>query len=102
MDKLELEKEFLEVIKKRIKQERQEQIKQFEEIPLKYKGRYSDVKWGDEDLVANLLQMCSNRIKKLENLEQKSYFGSFIFTPDDTAKEEQFRLGKTEFFRFRT
>lgn len=40
MDKLELEKEFLEVIKKRIKQERQEQIKQFEEIPLKYKGRY--------------------------------------------------------------
>ena len=96
MDKLELEKEFLEVIKKRIKQERQEQIKQFEEIPLKYKGRYSDVKWGDEDLVANLLQMCSNRIKKLENLEQKPYFGSFIFTPDDTAKEEQFRLGKTD------
>ena len=40
MDKLELEKEFLEVIKKRIKQERQEQIKQFEEITLKYKGRY--------------------------------------------------------------
>lgn len=51
LNKEELEKLFLEQVKKRISEERKEQIDCLERIPWEYKGRYAEVKWGDEDLV---------------------------------------------------
>lgn len=58
MNKEESEKLFLEQVKKRISEERKEQIDWLERIPWEYKGRYAEVKWGDEDLVENLSSMC--------------------------------------------
>lgn len=94
MNKEELEKLFLEQVKKRISEERKEQIDWLERIPWEYKGRYVEVKWGDEDLVENLSGMCITRIKKLENLENNPYFGSFSFALNG-ENNQTFRLGKT-------
>lgn len=95
MDKLELEKNFLEIVKDRIIAERKEQLETLERIPHEYKGRYAQVKWGDEDLVNNLTKMYANRIEKLKNLENNPYFGSFTFALN-SKNEKTFRLGKTD------
>lgn len=95
MDKLELEKNFLEIVKDRIIAERKEQLETLERIPHEYKGRYAQVKWGDEDLVNNLTKMYANRIEKLKNLENNPYFGSFTFALNG-KNEKTFRLGKTD------
>ena len=95
MNRIELEKQFLELVKKRIIEERKEQIETLERIPHEYKGRYAQVKWGDEDLVDNLTKMYTNRIEKLENLENNPYFGSFSFALNGKDSKE-FRLGKTD------
>lgn len=95
MNKEESEKLFLEQVKKRISEERKEQIDWLERIPWEYKGRYAEVKWGDEDLVENLSSMCITRIKKLENLESNPYFGSFSFALNG-ENNQTFRLGKTD------
>lgn len=93
MDKLELETLFLEKVKEKIYSERLDKYETLKKIPWDYKGRYSDVKWGDEDLVEDLTNIYTSRIKKIKNLEKNPYFGSFSFA---TNKEENtYRIGKT-------
>ena len=50
-ERFNIEEEYLLKVQKRIEEEKVYQNKEFEEIPNKYKGRYAEVKWGDEDLV---------------------------------------------------
>lgn len=89
------ERQFLEFVKNAIQDERIELQKSLEKIPWEYKGRYSDVKWGDEDLVDNLTSIYTSRLKKIENLEQNPYFGSFTFASEQNNPQE-FRIGKTD------
>ena len=93
MEKIELEKIFLENVKKRIYTERIESYDTLKKIPWEYKGRYSDVKWGDEDLVADLTNIYVTRIKKIKDLEKTPYFGSFSFASNN--EENTYRIGKT-------
>lgn len=94
MDKLELEKQFLEKVKETIYAERKEIDKTLEKIPWEYKGRYAEVKWGDEDLVKDLTSMNLNRLRKIENLENNPYFGSFLYGNFDEEPKD-IRIGKT-------
>ncbi len=94
MNNFELEEKELEKIKKVIINERLYLNDRLEKIPWEYKGRYAEVKWGDEDLVQHLTAMTMDRLRKIKSLENNPYFGSFSFTQKG-LKERTFRLGKT-------
>lgn len=93
MERIELEKQYLESVKAIISREREEIQKALERIPLEYKGRYAQVKWGDEDLVKHLCDLQLKRLGMIEGLEQNPYFGSFDF---ETEQETRFHIGKTD------
>lgn len=95
MDRIALEKIYLEKVKKAIAQEREEQKNTLERIPFEYKGRYAQVKWGDEDLVKSLTEMYIKRLINIKGLEQKPYFGSFEFSLPN-SETEKFYIGKTD------
>lgn len=101
-EKFRIEEEKLRYIQDQIEQEIVNQKEQFERIPNEYKGRYSDVKWGDEDLVDHLQGMILKRLSKLNNLSKNPYFGSFKFQNDLDKKAEEFRIGKTEIMDLET
>lgn len=94
-DRIEEERQYLEKVKKRIEEERVYQIKEFEEIPHKYKGRYAEVKWGDEDLVEHLQDMIIKRLAKLKNLPNNPYFGRIDFLREDQNEVDKIYVGKT-------
>ncbi len=96
-DRINKEKAFLEKIKQIIVEERKNLREDLERIPKEYKGRYADVKWGDEDLVEDLSSMCESRLTVLDSLEKSPYFGSFDFKASD-ADLKRFRIGKTDIF----
>lgn len=96
-DRLRKEQEYLDEVKKVIFKEKSDILESLKRVPEEYKGRYSDVKWGDDDLVKHLSNMYSQRFKTISNLEKKPYFGSFDFGPS-SMKIKKFRLGKTDVF----
>lgn len=94
MNEIKEEQEYLDYINVQIGNERQSQQELLEAVPWEYKGRYAEVKWGDEDLVDHLTNMYISRLRTIEGLEKKPYFGSFKF--DDGYKNENYRIGKTD------
>ena len=94
-ERFNIEKEYLLKVQKRIEEEKVYQNKEFEEIPNKYKGRYAEVKWGDEDLVKHLQDMIIKRLSKLKNLELNPYFGRIDFQRDGSKNNNKIYIGKT-------
>lgn len=94
-ERFSIENEYLLKVQKRIEEEKKYQNKEFEEIPHKYKGRYAEVKWGDEDLVKHLQDMIIKRLAKLQNLELNPYFGRIDFQRDGTENNRKIYIGKT-------
>lgn len=80
MDRFKFEEKYLKKVQEQILNECEGEKKTLQNIPHEYKGRYAEVKWGDEDLVEHLSDIYVKRIKKLEGLEKKPYFGSFDFS----------------------
>lgn len=94
-ERFNIEKEYLLKVQKRIEEEKVYQNKEFEEIPNKYKGRYAEVKWGDEDLVKHLQDMIIKRLSKLKKLELNPYFGRIDFQRDGSKNNNKIYIGKT-------
>ena len=94
-ERFNIEEEYLLKVQKRIEEEKVYQNKEFEEIPNKYKGRYAEVKWGDEDLVKHLQDMIIKRLSKLKNLELNPYFGRIDFQRDGSKNNNKIYIGKT-------
>lgn len=89
------ESDYLNKTKRVISDEREKDIVTLERIPHEYKGRYSDVKWGDEDLVDDLTKRYVKRIRNLESLKQNPYFGRFDFKFDDGTIKKYY-IGKND------
>lgn len=89
------ESDYLSKTKRVINSEKEIAMETLERIPYEYKGRYSDVKWGDEDLVEDLSKMYIKKIRNLENLEHNPYFGRFDFQIDDGTVNKYY-IGKTD------
>ena len=92
---MEKERVYLERVKTAIEKEIEEQKEAFIKVPFLYKGRYADVKWGDEDLVEFRQKEIIRRLKKIEKLSSKPYFGNFSFLEDGEQQEEVYYIGKT-------
>ena len=62
MDEVDIkyEEEYLELVKQYIVDYREKLSHDFHDVAHMYKGRYNQVKWGDEDLVSNQQQMIEN------------------------------------------
>ena len=93
--RLEKEREYLDNVKKCILEERIQCVETIKKVPLEYKGRYSQVKWGDEDLVKDLIKIYKRRLEAIDNLECKPYFGSFDFATLG-GNPKKYRIGKTD------
>lgn len=93
--KFKQEEEFLKKVQEEIGIERNKNMVTLESIPLEYKGRYAEVKWGDEDLVEHLSGIYIKRLNKLKKLEDKPYFGSFDFRELE-SQNQTFHIGKTD------
>ncbi len=94
-ERFNIEKKYLQKVQRRIEAEKIYQNKEFEDVPQQYKGRYSDVKWGDEDLVEHLQSMILKALKKLNNLEKNPYFGRIDFQRTGENEAEKIYIGKT-------
>lgn len=97
MDKnrLEFEKGMLAQIKEIIINEISYLKHENEEIPKKYRHRYSNAAGGgDEDLIDHLINLNNIRILKLERMLENSYFGKIEYT-EENGNQEKFYIGKT-------
>lgn len=92
---IKFERHYLEQVKKYIVDYREKLSQDFADVATMYKGRYNQVKWGDEDLVSNQQKMIENKRKKMINLENKPYFGKFSFRDNNVSKDETIYIGKT-------
>jgi len=92
--RLELEKEYLEKVKKYIIAEIKKLDIEIEEIPKRFRKRYSDTSGGDEDLIESLVNQALSRKYNLIKMLDNCYFGKFIYTDKNINKKETFYLGK--------
>ncbi len=92
--KIEEEKKYLEKVKGTIIYFREKLVKDFADVAIMYKGRYNQVKWGDEDLVKNQQSIIENKRKKMFGLEFKPYFGKFVFQEKHFSPSSVY-IGKT-------
>ena len=93
-NKFEEEKKYLEKVKENIINFRKKLVKDFADVAIMYKGRYNQVKWGDEDLVKNQQNIIENKRKKMLDLEFKPYFGKFVFQEKQISPSSVY-IGKT-------
>lgn len=98
MNRLEEEKKHLNLVVEVLSKELDNQKKLLKTIPENYKGRYADVKGGDEKLIEELMSTCRKRIKNLTKLEEKPYFGRFDFKEENSDVTGKHYIGKTNLF----
>jgi DNA helicase-2/ATP-dependent DNA helicase PcrA len=93
-NRLEVEQKFLKKVQDTILEQIKYQRNRLKEIPLEFKNRYGDVKWGDEDLVKKLTTIALKQLSKLEYSYNNPFFSKIIFSPDDDEEVEIY-IGRT-------
>lgn len=85
------ERQYLEHVKKSLKENIEYQKQEMKEIP----KRHTNVLQGDSFLVESLMSIAASKLYQLENAQDSPYFGRIDFLADDSNQCAKLYLGKT-------